>query len=764
MLQSKEYADGSRINYTYTSGNKLHTRTWARQAGGQPLVTTYAYDPATGELTGIDYSDTTADIGFVYDRLGRQRRITDAVGSRTFAYNDHLQLESESITGLYSQLLTRTYETTGVPGRATGLNLGADYSVTYGYQSATGRFETLAWNIAGRTDTATYAYAPDSDLLNQLSTTSGRRTTYAYEPQRNLKTQVQNRFNTQLISQYDYRYDTVGRRTAAANSGAAFTQAAYSAYGYNDRSELTSAQRYLGADIANTTQPVPAEQRGYLYDPIGNRTQAQADSTITTYAPANAVNQYTAITTNSAVYTPSYDPDGNLQNAPNNMRYTYDAENRLIEAGPQSPASGDTRVQFVYDYMGRRVKKSISTYSSGSWLLTSESLFLYDGWNLIKKTTTPAGATAVDKYFVWGLDLSQSLQGAGGVGGLLASVQGSLTYNYFFDANGNVGQVVEAGNGSLAAHYEYDPYGNEVRAVGPVAGENEYRFSTKYYDEEANLYYYGYRNYSAELGRWINKDPKEEYGGLNLYGFVNNQSPNRFDTLGLFWAPAHTDITTRAIEGNRWDPEIRKIVSGLKEILIQNNLDVDKSYLDKNFWHFNRNRDQSVEAAKNDYSNNLVTTLSSFDESSSKSTDIDCQKALKYFGNLTHAWQDYYAHGVHQNINGGGFVINIKLFGIVGATIDPANVGYIEGNPSNIPSFIIPSSFGGIPEYRIIGLYDLGEHGFPEPSDRAPDRGSRVGKAEIFTKEQLAKYIPLWFERCKCTKTVKSWGEKIRND
>ncbi len=183
--------------------------------------------------------------------------------------------------------------------------------------------------------------------------------------------------------------------------------------------------------------------------------------------------------------------------------------------------------------MGRRVKKSVSTFSSGSWLLTSESLFLYDGWNLIKKTTTPAGGTSVDKYFVWGLDLSQSLQGAGGVGGLLASVQGSLTYNYFFDANGNVGQVVEAGNGSVAAHYEYDPYGNELRAVGLLAGENEYRFSTRYYDSEVKLYYYGYRYYSPELGRWINRDPIREFGGLNLYLFNRNNSINLFDLYGL---------------------------------------------------------------------------------------------------------------------------------------------------------------------------------------------------------------------------------------
>jgi len=35
----------------------------------------------------------------------------------------------------------------------------------------------------------------------------------------------------------------------------------------------------------------------------------------------------------------------------------------------------------------------------------------------------------------------------------------------------------------------------------------------------------GYRFYNPELGRWINRDPIEEEGGLNLYGFVLYESP-----------------------------------------------------------------------------------------------------------------------------------------------------------------------------------------------------------------------------------------------
>jgi RHS repeat-associated protein len=66
-----------------------------------------------------------------------------------------------------------------------------------------------------------------------------------------------------------------------------------------------------------------------------------------------------------------------------------------------------------------------------------------------------------------------------------------------------------------------------------MAKVNPFRFSTKFQDDETDLLYYGYRYYSASTGRWLSRDPKDELGGLNIYGFLRNGPISDFDRLGL---------------------------------------------------------------------------------------------------------------------------------------------------------------------------------------------------------------------------------------
>jgi RHS repeat-associated protein len=102
----------------------------------------------------------------------------------------------------------------------------------------------------------------------------------------------------------------------------------------------------------------------------------------------------------------------------------------------------------------------------------------------------------------------------------------------FFDHNGNVTAYVDA-QGTVVASYTYDAFGNTIAQTGSMADAFPHRFSTKYFDADTGLYYYGYRFYSPELGRWLNRDPIGEQGGENLHGFVGNDGVDGFDNLGL---------------------------------------------------------------------------------------------------------------------------------------------------------------------------------------------------------------------------------------
>ncbi len=83
-----------------------------------------------------------------------------------------------------------------------------------------------------------------------------------------------------------------------------------------------------------------------------------------------------------------------------------------------------------------------------------------------------------------GSDLSGSLEGAGGIGGLLARSHGYAsgtwsTHNYYHaDGNGNITYLVNSSQ-TLAASYRYDPYGNLISQSGGLASANVYRFSSK---------------------------------------------------------------------------------------------------------------------------------------------------------------------------------------------------------------------------------------------------------------------------------------------
>ena len=200
----------------------------------------------------------------------------------------------------------------------------------------------------------------------------------------------------------------------------------------------------------------------------------------------------------------TYDADGNMT-GDGRWFYLWDGENRLerMETKPQTLTNyPNRRLVFTYDYMSRRSVKQVyikvetttstaaasgtmlqdgdsgslgeqedvaappgtGTASTGSWQLEGTYKFVWDGWNL---SVELAGNNDNVRSMAWGLDMSQSEQGAGGVGGLLFvtdGVNGTATANtsyVCYDYNGNVTSLRNNAN-VFKARYEYGPFGEAV--------------------------------------------------------------------------------------------------------------------------------------------------------------------------------------------------------------------------------------------------------------------------------------------------------------
>ena len=183
-----------------------------------------------------------------------------------------------------------------------------------------------------------------------------------------------------------------------------------------------------------------------------------------------------------------------------------------------------TVVSEACGHQGRMVWKDISRRGAGAqrWTIERTDSLLRDGHTIVLEPIDHQPST------------TNLLQGAGGVGGLLAEIQDGEPYFAGFDANGNVTEYVST-NGLTEAHYEYGPFGEIVVQSGELADVFNHRFSTKPWCGVTGLNEYLFRKYGSFLARWLSRDLIAERGGLNLYGYVGNAPLVRFDRLGLSW-------------------------------------------------------------------------------------------------------------------------------------------------------------------------------------------------------------------------------------
>lgn len=374
----------------------------------------------------------------------------------------------------------------------------------------------------------------------------------------------------QLGADYTFSYDDIGnRRTAKKRAPAPWVdlEETYAPNLLNQYDQRTGPAR---VEINGAAQPAatvtvmhpagqgevyPVQRQGdlfYAQVPVAPGTDARfaqfrVAGVVGNAGPAGedaVTEEVRSVIVPGTAETFVHDADGNLV-ADAHWTYEWDAENRLVvmQTAAAAVASGapEQRLEFAYDAQSRRVAKRTFQRGVGQWEPVAHRLFVYDGWNLIAELDALSDRKPV-RLYTWGLDLSGTLQGAGGVGGLLFTREATGDAGdqaACFDGNGNVSALCDLTKSRVTATYDYGPFGDLVSADGPAANANPFRFSTKYTDLETGLFYYGYRFYNPNTGRWINRDPLGEVGGANVYRFCSNSPIYQFDVLGLYQADGH---------------------------------------------------------------------------------------------------------------------------------------------------------------------------------------------------------------------------------
>lgn len=251
---------------------------------------------------------------------------------------------------------------------------------------------------------------------------------------------------------------------------------------------------------------------------------------------SNSVGQLvtSAITKQTLPQTVSltYDFNGNLT-GDGQRQFSYDDANQLTSVW----VPGQWKSEFAYDGLNRRRITRNYTWQAGAWVKTNEVRHVCDRM-LVLQERDESNVSKVT--YTRGLDLSGTMQDAGGIGGLLARTDGSGTAYYHSDGAGNVAALTDS-SGIVVARYLYDPFGKLLAKSGSLADANRYRFSSKEH-HHSGIYHYGYRFYEPNFQRWLNEDPLREGGGLNLYeAFFNNPA--------MFVDPYGEDIRLQQASG-----------------------------------------------------------------------------------------------------------------------------------------------------------------------------------------------------------------------
>lgn len=450
---------------------------------------------------------------YAYDNAGRLTSLSSSAGSWQYAYNQSLGYLS-SITGpdgvalSYSRdgdLITGMSWSGAVSG-SVGLAHNTDFllqevsvngvsPIQYSYDQD---------GVLQSVGSFTLSHSNQNTLLT-ATTLANVSDSYSYTVFGEVS-HYQARFNSEILLTEDYSYDKLGRIIERREKFQADPEQVFT-YSYDNAGQLSVVKE--GQNTVN-----------YSYDKNGNRinTAASNGAIAASYDAQDRLLNFGA-----AKFT--YSGNGETLSRSEGAqvsRFEYNALGNL-----QAVLLPTGRIDYLLDGAGQRVGKKVANVLVQQFLYQDhlQPVAELDGRGNLVSRFIYATRSNVPDYML----------------------KSGVTYRILTDHLGSVRLVVNAATGVVEQRLDYDELGRVISDSAP--GFQPFGFAGGLYDVDTQISHFGARDYDAQIGRWLERDPIGfESGATNLYTYAYNDPINFIDSNGLAGVRAGGTVYINSID------------------------------------------------------------------------------------------------------------------------------------------------------------------------------------------------------------------------